>query len=133
MKWVSKDKKKKCSIKRFFNGFKYAISGIIATFKQEQNIIVHTIFAILAITLGILLKISMIEFSIISLALGINFAVDLINNAIETSIDMAMPSIHPLAKMSKDMGSGAVLLASLSSLAAFLLIYLPKVLTLFKK
>ncbi len=54
---VSRDKLKKRSLKRLINSFKYAIEGIIYAFKFEQNIVVHTIVAILVIIMGIILKI----------------------------------------------------------------------------
>ena len=127
MKWVSKGKKKTYSIKRLGNSFKYAVTGIISAFKTEQNLLVHTIVAIIAIVLGILLKLSTLEFAIVALVIGLVVTAEMINTSIEYTIDMAMPAINPLAKMAKDVASGAVLFSALASIAVGLLIYLPKI------
>ena len=132
MKWISKGKKKTYSIRRLGNSFKYALDGIISAYKTEQNLLVHTIGAIIAIILGIFLKLSTTEFAIVPLVIGLVITAEMINTALEYAIDMAMPTIHPLAKISKDVASGAVLFAAISSVAVGLLIYLPKIIDLFK-
>ena len=55
----------------------------------------------------------------------------MVNTAIEYAIDMAMPEIHPLAKISKDVAGGAVLVSAIMALIVGLLIYVPKVIALF--
>ena len=132
MKWISKGKKKTYSIRRLGNSFKYALDGIISAYKTEQNLLVHTIVAIIAIILGIFLKLSTIEFAIVALVIGFVLVSEMFNTAIEYAIDMAMPTIHPLAKISKDVASGAVLLSAIASIAVGLLIYLPKIIELVK-
>ena len=127
MKWISKGKKKKYGVKRFFKSFAYAVSGIISAFKTEQNLLFDVVIAILTIILGILLKLSAIEISIVLLAIGLVIAMELINTSIEYVVDMAMPEIHPLAKLSKDIASGAVLISVIIALVVGLIIYLPKI------
>ncbi len=132
MKWISKGKKKTYSIKRLFNSFKYAITGIKSAYKTEQNLLVHTIIAFIAIGLGIYLKLSTLEFAIVALVIGLVITAEMVNTSLEYTIDMAMPTIHPLAKIAKDVASGAVLMSAISSIAVGLLIYLPKIIDLFK-
>ena len=67
MKWTSKGKKKKYSITRFLKGFTYAFSGIKSALKTEKNILFEVIYGIITIVLGFLLKLSVIEFSIVLL------------------------------------------------------------------
>lgn len=132
MKWVSKGKKKKYSIKRFVKGFGYAFSGIIHSFKTEQNLLIDFILGIIAIVGGILLKFTSIELCIVILTIGLIIGLELMNTAIEYAIDMAMPEIHPLAKMSKDIAAGSVLFASICALVIGIILYLPKIIILFK-
>ena len=115
MKWESKGRKKTYSIKRFCNSFKYALQGIKSACKTEQNLLFHTIVAILVIALGIVIKLSFLELSIVFLVIGLVITAELINTAIENAIDMAMPQIHPLAKISKDVSSGAVLVSAIGA------------------
>lgn len=131
MRWTSKGKKKKYSIKRFFKSFSYAIKGIISALKTEQNLLIDFIVAIVTILLGIYLKLSTIEFCIVLLAMSLVISMELVNTSIEYAIDMAMPEIHPLAKISKDVASGAVLFSAIISLVIGIIIYLPKIIALF--
>ena len=131
MKWVSKGNKKKYGIKRFFNSFTYAFTGIKTACKTEQNFLFDAIFAILTIIIGFLLKLSAIEFAIVLIAIGLVISLELINTAIEYTVDMAMPEIHPLAKAAKDISSGAVLISAILALIVGLIIYLPKFIALF--
>lgn len=126
MKWVSKGKKKKYSIKRLFKGIGYSISGIIAALKTEQNLLIELIMGIIVTILGIVLKISMTELCIILLCVGIIVSLELVNTSIENIVDMTMPQVHPLAKLSKDIAEGAVLFFSIISLIVVLLIFIPK-------
>ena len=132
MKWESKGKKKKYGLKRLGKSFIYAARGIISAYKTEQNLLVHTIALIINIILMIVLKLGNIECAIILIVITIVFALEMVNTAIEYAIDMAMPQIHPLAKISKDVSSGAVLMASIGAVAVGLFIYLPKIIELFK-
>ena len=130
MKWRSKSKKKKYSLKRLFNSFGYAFNGILTVYKTEQNILFHTIIAIIVIGLGIYLKVSTVEFSILIILIGLVLGFEIINTSIKYTIDMLMPNVHPMAKMAKDASSGAVLVISLIALFVGIIILLPKVLLL---
>ena len=131
MKWVSKGKRKKYSIKRFFKSFVYAFNGILSAFKTEQNLLVQTIFGIIVIGLGFFLKLSNVELVIVILTCGLVIALELVNTAIEYVVDMAMPEIHPLAKIAKDVAAGAVLITAFTAFIVGLIIYLPKIIALF--
>ena len=132
MKWVSKGKKKTYSIKRLGNSFVYALQGIKSAYKSEQNLLIHTIVAILIIALGIILQLSLLEFAIIFVVIGLVMTAEMINTSIEYAIDMAMPSIHPLAKIAKDVASGAVLFSAFIAIIVGSLIYIPKIIELIK-
>lgn len=131
MKWVSKNNRKKYSLKRLINSFGYAFRGIFTVYKTEQNIIIHTIAAIVVIVLSIYFKISSMEFCFIALAIGLVIALEMINTALEYTIDMAMPNIHPMAKMAKDASSGAVLIMAITAVVIGIIIFGPKLLVLF--
>ena len=131
MKWESKGKKKKYGLKRLGNSFVYASRGIISAYKTEQNLIVHTIALIINIILMIALKLSTVECVLIIIVITFVFTLEMVNTAIEYAIDMAMPQVHPLAKISKDVSSGAVLVASIGAVVVGIIIYLPKIIEIF--
>ena len=128
---VSRDKLKKRSIKRLFRSFKFATEGIIYAFTYEQNIIVHTIVALLVITLGIILKISHFEWLICFMLFGLVISTELINTSIEAMTDLICPKKDPLAKIAKDTASGAVLVFALVAFISGLIIFVPKIINIF--
>ena len=127
---VSRDKLKKRSIKRLFKSFKYALEGIIYAFKYEQNIIVHSIVAILVIIMGITLKINEFEWLICFILFGLVIATELINTALEAIVDLICPKQNPLAKIAKDTSSGAVLVFATVAAISGLIIFIPKIIGL---
>lgn len=92
-------------------------------------------FAILVILVGLWLKLSPVHWAIIILTIAMVFTAEFINTAIEAVVDLAMPTHHPLAKVGKDVGAGAVLIAALAGVVIGLLILGPplwaKLLSLF--
>ena len=78
--------------------------------------------------ISLLLKLlfSSSEFIIALLVIGLAITVELINTAIEYTVDMAMPEIHPLAKNAKDLSAGAVFIMDIFILVIGIIIYLPK-------
>ena len=107
--------KKKLGIdeKRLANSFKYAWQGIIQSYKGEQNLKIHTFIAILVIVFGFFLKISYYEWLICLLLIGLVLMSEFINTALEYVVDLASPSVHPLAKAAKDTASAGVLMMAI--------------------
>ena len=121
--------KKTKSIKRLIKSFKYAFKGIIYTFKNEQNIIVHTIIMILVIIFGIIFKINKYEWLICIILFGLVISAELINTAIEATVDLKCKEINPLAKIAKDTSSGSVLLLAITSVIVGCIIFIPKIIS----
>ena len=131
MKWALQDKKKKkYSMKRLFKSFKYAFCGIFKAYQTEQNLLIHTLVMIMVLGLSWYLKVSFIELCIVVLAIGLVISLEMINTAIENTVDMAMPTLHPLAKNAKDVASGAVLISCFTAIVIGLIIFVPKILLL---
>lgn len=105
--------------------FKYAFEGIFAALKQEPNLKIHFLFALLVVTLGFFLNISQTDWIIIILVIGFVLAVELTNTAIEKAVDVFTDKEHPGAKYAKDISAGAVLVAAITSAIVGLLIFLP--------
>ena len=112
--------------KNLLTSFKYAFQGILPAFKQERNLKIHTCFVLLVIIAGIWLKISYIEWLICILLFGVVLAAELINTAIETTVDLVTQEIQPLAKQAKDIAAAAVLVLAITSSIIGLMIFLPK-------
>lgn len=126
-------KKLKLDNKRLRNSFKYAAEGISQAYKKEQNLKIHTFIAILVIVFGFFLKISYIEWLICLLLIGLVLMAEFFNTAIEYTVDLASPKIHPLAKSSKDVAAAGVLVISLISAITGVVIFLPKLIEFLSK
>lgn len=123
-------KDKKLSIKRLKNSFSYAFKGIGHALKYEQNFRVHIFIAILALVMGIVFGISNTEWLILSLIIGLVLAFELINTALEATIDLVTSEFKTLAKVAKDTSSAAVLVLAITSVIIGLVIFLPKIIEL---
>lgn len=123
-------KLKQKGINRLFKSFKYAFEGILYTLKYEQNMLIHIMATILVILLGLIVKLSIIEWLFCILFIGIVIATELINSSIEAVVDLISPDKNSLAKVAKDTASGAVLVFALTSLIGGLIIFVPKIIIL---
>jgi diacylglycerol kinase len=105
--------------------FGHAFRGLGYVLRTQQNAWIHSMFAILVILVSFWLKLSVGHWAIIILTIAMVFTAEFINTAIEAVVDLAMPMHHPLAKVGKDVGAGAVLIAALAGVVIGLLILGP--------
>jgi diacylglycerol kinase len=77
------------------------------------------------IALGLWLGLSRVEWAILALTIGLVWTAEFINTALEATVDLASPDIHPLARIGKDVGAAAVLVAAILSVVIGLLILGP--------
>lgn len=117
--------------KKLINSFKYALQGFASSFRTERNMKIHVVATILVIILGIYLKLNLIEWSIITIAIVIVISAELFNTAIETIVDMVSPQKNEKAKLAKDISAGAVLILAIGSAIVGFMIFLPKIIAIF--
>lgn len=125
-----KGKNKKKS-KNIIESFKYAIEGLMFGLKNVRNLKIHLFFTVLVIVGGILFGISSVEWLILLLFIALVISLELVNTAIEETVNLAMPNIHPVAKIAKDVAASAVLVSAMISFIAGFIIFLPKIIDLF--
>lgn len=114
-------------MKKLINSFKYAFEGIITGIKEEQNMKIHIFIMILVIIFGIILKISTVEWMICIILFGLVISMELVNTAIENTVDLITEEKNPKAKIAKDVAAGAVLISAITSAIIGLIIFLPKI------
>ena len=118
--------------KRLINSFKYAIEGIKTAYKEEQNLRVHTLAAILVVIASYILKLSVVEFSICLILIGLVLMAEFFNTSIENMTDMITLEENPYAKKAKDVAAAGVLIFVLFSATIGIIIFLPKIIDLVK-
>ncbi len=131
MTQISRSDIKKKGFKRFLKSFKYSIEGLKYAYKNEQSLLIHFIATVLAIILGIIFKISHMEWAVLCIALGVVLASELINTAIEATVDLITLEINPLAKIAKDCGSAATFVFSMIAAVIGIIIFIPKIMSMF--
>lgn len=118
--------------KNLLSSFKFAFNGIFCSFKSERNIKIHILATILVIIMGIGLKISLIEWAIIILAIASVIGSELFNTALEVVVDMFTKDYNEYAKKAKDIAAGAVLIFAISAGIIGFIIFIPKIILLLK-
>ncbi len=113
------------------SSFKYAIEGIKKAFKAERNLKIHTLAMLLVIILGFILKLALWEWMVCIILFSLVIGTELVNTSIEEVVNLLSPEIRPHAKYAKDIAAGAVLVFALGSLVIGILIFLPKIISLF--
>jgi diacylglycerol kinase len=117
------------TIKEFFLSriisFGHAFRGWAYVLKTQHNAWIHSVVATAVVALGIWLGLPARDWAVLVLAIAMVFTAEFINTSIEAVVDLASPSHHPLAKVGKDVGAAAVLVAALSAILVGLLILGP--------
>jgi diacylglycerol kinase (ATP) len=108
--------------------FRYALRGLRELVRTQPNARIHLALACAATALGLLLGLSSTELAILALAIGLVFAAEAMNSAIEAVVDLVQPEWHPSAGAAKDLAAGAVLVAALASASVGLLLFVPRLL-----
>ena len=104
---------------------RHALSGWKFVLKTQKNAWVHSLAAISVVILGLWLNLPARDWAVLVLTIAMVFTAEFINTAIEAIVDLASPGKHPLAKVGKDVGAAAVLVAALSAVLIGLLILGP--------
>ena len=120
----------KFSIKKRLTSFRYAINGLKILIKNEHNSRIPLVAMIVAIILGIILKISNLEWIAIVMVIGFVFSIEIINSAIENLADFVSPNYNEIIKKVKDLSAASVLISALVSLIVGIIIFIPKIIEL---
>ena len=116
----------------FAGTFRNSFKGIRLALKSERNIRVHFITALLVMVGGVVLKFTPIEFSILLIAIALVIIAEMVNSAIEFSLDAIFHNRYSkLVGMATDIAAGAVMVRTLISIAIGILIFGSKLLYLF--
>ena len=116
----------------FSKSVMYALNGVRLAFRSQRNFRKHLVIGIFSLSLAFLLKVSIVEFCIILFTNMFVLVTEMINSVIEFVIDAYYKNKWAkLAKLSKDIGAGAVLVSATTSAIITILIYGSKVYELY--
>ena len=122
------DVKEAHSVKALIKSFKHAFFGILTSFVIGRNIKVHYTALLVAVLGGLYFGISKLEFLAILLISAQVISLEMVNTAIERTVDLVTSDYHVYAKIAKDVAAGAVLIASIIAVIIGGVIFLPYIL-----
>jgi diacylglycerol kinase (ATP) len=115
---------KRRTYRNFFSSVRYAIEGFMAALKLEPSFREDLLFVLVLVPLAIILPVNAVSTAVMIASLFLIVIVELLNSAIEWTIDYISTDHHPMAKRAKDMASAAVFLSYLNCIAVWAVILL---------
>jgi len=92
-----------------------SIEGILWAARSQKHMRYHLLAALGVQVVALLLRISALEFVLLTLAVVLVMLAELLNTSLEAVVDLVSPEFHPLARRAKDVAAGAVLVASIGA------------------
>jgi diacylglycerol kinase (ATP) len=108
--------------RNFFQSIGYALEGFRAALKHEPSFREDLIFVIILVPFAIILPVNAVSTAVMIASLFFIVIAELLNSAIEWTVDDISLAKRPLAKRAKDMGSAAVFIAYLNCIVVWVLI-----------
>lgn len=126
-------REKSYGIRRFINSLINSYEGLRYAYTHEQSLLLHVFFSVVAIVCGILFEITGTQWILLFLVMTVIIVAELLNTAIEATVDLVTDEFHPLAKVAKDCGSAAALVAALLASIVGAYVFIPQILELIFK
>ncbi len=116
--------KGRTGLARAWNATRYSFAGLAAAARNEAAFRELVLMCVVLIPVALWLGRSGVERALLIGSLLLALIVEMVNAAIEATVDRVSLERHPLAKRAKDIGSAAVMLALLNAAVVWVLILL---------
>ena len=113
--------------KSLIESFNNAINGIIYAIRNERNMKIHIVAAVVVLLLSLFYDLNKEELLIVCLVVALVLVCELFNTAVELLVDIIIDVYHPKAKIIKDVAAGAVMISAFFSLIAAYFIFFDRV------
>lgn len=121
--------KGKTGLRRLWNALRYSIAGLKAAWACEDAFRMEVWAALVAVPLALFLPVQTFEKAMLIGSVLLVMVVELLNSAVEATVDRISLENHHLAKRAKDIGSASVLITLVITTSVWLLVlwpYIPK-------
>jgi undecaprenol kinase/diacylglycerol kinase (ATP) len=105
--------------------FRCALKGIDDAISTQRHLRIHVVVAGFVVLFGLLLGLPYVDLVLLLMAIAFVVVTELLNTAVELTVDLVSPVLHPIARRAKDIAAGAVLIAALVSTAVGIIILAP--------
>lgn len=116
--------KGKTGLRRLWNAFHYSLAGFSAAFKNEDAFRQESLLALALIPTALFLPVASTSKAMMIASVLLVLIVELLNSAVEATVDRISLEDHLLAKRAKDIGSAAVLLSLANLIVVWLFVLL---------
>ncbi len=117
-------------MKKLLQSIKYTIVGLKTAIKSERSMKFHLFFTVLVFIAGGLFRISIVEWVLVTICVGMVISLEIVNTAIERLVDVVSTERRPELGQIKDIAGGAVLVGAIIAVIVGALIFLPKIIGL---
>jgi diacylglycerol kinase len=111
-----------------FRAIRYALEGWWHVIRTQKNAWIHALVSIGVISAGFWLELPRGDWAILILTIAMVWMAEFLNTALEALTDLISPDQNHMAKISKDVGAAAVMIAAAASIVIGLLILGPPLL-----
>jgi len=118
--------KGKTGVQRLINAARFSLEGLAAAARHEDAFRQELLLAAVLVPLGLWLGHDGVERALLVGSMLMVLVVELLNSAVEATVDRVSLEDHLLAKRAKDLGSAAVMLSLVTVGAVWLLVLLPR-------
>ncbi|WP_197080943.1 diacylglycerol kinase family protein [Gordoniibacillus kamchatkensis] len=102
---------------------RYAYEGIQYALSTQANMKFHFVAAFVVLLAALVARLSRTDILFLLLAVTLMIVTELINTAVEKTVDLAMPDRHPLAKIAKDVAAASVLVSAVFAVMVGMIVF----------
>ena len=119
--------KGKTGLRRLINAFGYSMTGLTAAFRLEDAFRQEVLIAAVLLPVALWLDVTGAERALLIGSVLFVLVVELLNSAVEATVDRVSLDSHLLAKRAKDIGSAAVFVALVNAAAIWAAVLLGRI------
>ncbi len=125
-----KNHPRKWTLRDRLRSFTFAFAGLKILLKTQHNSWIHLAVTGLVLAVGVMLRITAIEWCVLTLAMASVWITETLNTAIEFLTDLVSPEFHPIAGQVKDLAAAAVLISAMGAAIVGVIVFLPRIIQL---
>jgi len=100
---------------KFWRSLEAALNGVVVVVRAERNARMHLLAASVALVAAIGLGVSNAALAAVFFAIILVFTAEVVNTALEKTLDLVEPQPNEQVRVIKDMAAGAVLVAAIGA------------------
>ncbi len=128
---VNPKKKQPFNIRQRISSFGFAFKGLRYLLVTQHNARIHLVATILIIAAAFYFRLAAAEWILLLIVVGMVWAAEAINTALELLIDLVSPQKHPLAGHAKDVAAAAVLITAIIAALVGVILFAPHIINRF--